>query len=154
MCGDAEDAKDVLQDTLLAASRTVGDFRGDSSVSTWLFTIARSFCIKKRRRSKFAPHVVHSLVPWVTLWEQAMERDLLTERELDDGYMVKFSVNGLLRGDVKSRGEFYKAGINDGWMTRNEARELEDMNPLPGLDEPLSPMNMQAPGGSPKPNDP
>lgn len=54
MCGDAEDAKDVLQDTLLAASRTVGDFRGDSSVSTWLFTIARSFCIKKRRRSKFA----------------------------------------------------------------------------------------------------
>ena len=55
MCGDSEDAKDVLQDTLLAASRTVGDFRGDSSVSTWLYTIARSFCIKKRRRSKFAP---------------------------------------------------------------------------------------------------
>jgi RNA polymerase sigma-70 factor (ECF subfamily) len=55
MCGDSEDAKDVLQDTLLAASRTVGDFRGDSSVSTWLYTIARSFCIKRRRRSKFAP---------------------------------------------------------------------------------------------------
>lgn len=55
MCGDSEDAKDVLQDTLLAASRTVADFRGDSSVSTWLYTIARSFCIKRRRRSKFAP---------------------------------------------------------------------------------------------------
>ena len=55
MCGDTEDAKDVLQDTLLAAARTVGDFRGDASVSTWLYTIARSFCIKKRRRSKFAP---------------------------------------------------------------------------------------------------
>jgi RNA polymerase sigma-70 factor (ECF subfamily) len=55
MCGDSEDAKDVLQDTLLAAARTVGEFRGDSSVSTWLYTIARSFCIKKRRRSKFAP---------------------------------------------------------------------------------------------------
>ena len=55
MCGDTEDAKDVLQDTLLAAARTVGVFRGDSSVSTWLYTIARSFCIKKRRRSKFAP---------------------------------------------------------------------------------------------------
>jgi RNA polymerase sigma-70 factor, ECF subfamily len=55
MCGDSEDAKDVLQDTLLAAARTIGDFRGESSVSTWLYTIARSFCIKRRRRSKFAP---------------------------------------------------------------------------------------------------
>jgi RNA polymerase sigma-70 factor (ECF subfamily) len=55
MCGDSEDAKDVLQDTLLAAARTIGDFRSDSSVSTWLYTIARSFCIKRRRRSKFAP---------------------------------------------------------------------------------------------------
>ncbi len=55
MCRDAEDAKDVLQDTLLAVARNVRDFRGGSSISTWLYTIARSFCIKKRRRSKFAP---------------------------------------------------------------------------------------------------
>lgn len=55
MCGDPEDAKDVLQETLLAASRNVRSFRGDSALSTWLFTIARSFCLKKRRRSKFAP---------------------------------------------------------------------------------------------------
>ncbi len=55
MCRDAEDAKDVLQETLLAAARAVRDFRGGASISTWLYTIARSFCIKKRRRSKFAP---------------------------------------------------------------------------------------------------
>jgi len=55
MCGDSEDAKDVLQETLLAAARTVGSFRGDASVSTWLYTIARSFCIKQRRRGKFEP---------------------------------------------------------------------------------------------------
>lgn len=55
MCRDPEDAKDILQETLLAAARTVKDFRGASSVSTWMYTIARSFCIKKRRRSKFAP---------------------------------------------------------------------------------------------------
>lgn len=55
MCRDPEDAKDVLQDTLLAMARGVRDFRGASSISTWLYTIARSFCIKKRRRSKFAP---------------------------------------------------------------------------------------------------
>jgi RNA polymerase sigma-70 factor (ECF subfamily) len=61
MCRDPEDAKDVLQETLLAVARTVKDFRGASSVSTWLYTIARSFCIKKRRRSKFAPEHEESL---------------------------------------------------------------------------------------------
>ncbi|HET6921818.1 MAG TPA: sigma-70 family RNA polymerase sigma factor [Anaeromyxobacteraceae bacterium] len=55
MCRDPDDAQDVLQDTLLAVARGVKDFRGASSVSTWLYTIARSFCIKKRRRSRFAP---------------------------------------------------------------------------------------------------
>jgi len=55
MCGNPEDAKDVLQETLLAMARGVTDFRGASSVSTWLYSIARSYCIKKRRRSKFAP---------------------------------------------------------------------------------------------------
>lgn len=61
MCRDPEDAKDILQETLLAVARTVKDFRGASSVSTWMYTIARSFCIKKRRRSKFAPAEEESL---------------------------------------------------------------------------------------------
>jgi RNA polymerase sigma-70 factor, ECF subfamily len=61
MCRGEEDAKDVLQETLLAAARTLPDFRGASSLSTWLYTIARSFCIKRRRRSKFAPEVEESL---------------------------------------------------------------------------------------------
>jgi RNA polymerase sigma-70 factor, ECF subfamily len=55
MCGDVEDAQDVLQETLLAAARNLGRFRGDARLSTWLYTIARSFCLKKRRTSKFAP---------------------------------------------------------------------------------------------------
>ena len=61
MCRNPEDAKDVLQDTLLAMARGVRDFRGSSSISTWLYTIARSFCIKKRRKSKFAPEDEGSL---------------------------------------------------------------------------------------------
>lgn len=61
MCGDDEDAADVLQETLLAAARTLPEFRGASSVSTWLYTIARSFCIKRRRTSKFAPPHLNSL---------------------------------------------------------------------------------------------
>jgi len=61
MCRDPEDAKDVLQDTLLAMARGIRDFRGASSISTWIYAIARSFCIKKRRRSTFAPEEERSL---------------------------------------------------------------------------------------------
>jgi RNA polymerase sigma-70 factor (ECF subfamily) len=55
MCGNVEDAGDVAQESLISMARSLRDFRGDSSVSSWLYTIARRFCIKKRRRSKFAP---------------------------------------------------------------------------------------------------
>jgi RNA polymerase sigma-70 factor (ECF subfamily) len=55
LCRHREDAEDVLQESLLAAARGLSRFRGEASISTWLFAIARSFCIKKRRRSVFAP---------------------------------------------------------------------------------------------------
>jgi RNA polymerase sigma-70 factor (ECF subfamily) len=61
MCSDPEDAKDIAQDTLLAAARGLRDFRGASSLSTWLFAIARSFCIKKRRTRVAAPREFVSL---------------------------------------------------------------------------------------------
>ncbi len=61
MCRNPDDAEDVLQDTLLAMARGVRDFRGASSLSTWLYSIARSFCIKKRRRSRFAPATESSI---------------------------------------------------------------------------------------------
>jgi RNA polymerase sigma-70 factor (ECF subfamily) len=55
MCGDAEDAQEVAQDTMLSMVKSLRGFRGEASLSTWLYTVARSFCIKKRRRSKGAP---------------------------------------------------------------------------------------------------
>lgn len=58
LCRNSADAEDVVQETLLAAALALGRFRGDASPSTWLYTIARSFCIKKRRRSNHAPEVV------------------------------------------------------------------------------------------------
>src|SRR5271166_199112 len=61
MCRDPEDAKDVVQETLLAAARGMREFRGGASLSTWLFTIARSFCIKKRRRRAGSPSEFLSL---------------------------------------------------------------------------------------------
>ena len=61
MCGDTDDAEEVLQETLLAMARTIRGFRGESSLSTWMYTIARSFCIKKRRRRKDAPKATEPL---------------------------------------------------------------------------------------------
>ena len=86
MCGRTEDAQDVLQETLFAAARTVRGFRGASFVSTWLYTIARSFCIKKRRRRVFAPKVVSlEADPAAARTAAAPDRDperMLADREL------------------------------------------------------------------------
>ena len=52
MCGDEQDARDVLQETLVALVRSVREIRGTSRLSTWLYSVARSFCIKQRRKAK------------------------------------------------------------------------------------------------------
>lgn len=100
--------------------------------------------------SFFGAHVGHTLQPWVTLWEQAMLRDLLSEQDIESGIEAKFMLQGLMRGSAKERAEFYTSAINAGWMTRNEARRLEDMNPIDGLDKILTPLNMSD-GSAPPP---
>lgn len=92
--------------------------------------------------SFFIAHVVHSLGPWFKRWEDAAGRDLLTQEEVANGMSARFFPAALMRGDAAARSTFYKEAILTGWMTRNEARELEDMNPLDGLDRPLRPLNM------------
>lgn len=52
MCGDEESAREVLQETMIAAFKNLPGFRGDAALSTWLFQIARSFCIKERRGAR------------------------------------------------------------------------------------------------------
>ena len=61
MCGHAQDAEDVVQDTFLSAFRYLKDFRGQSSLSSWLYKIASSACIEKRRLRKDQPRNVLSL---------------------------------------------------------------------------------------------
>lgn len=84
---------------------------------------------------------VHTVRPWTVNWEQEAHRSLLTESERKE-YFVEHQIDGLLRGDFKTRVEGYNSAITTGWMVRNEARELENMNPIDGMDEPLVQMNM------------
>lgn len=85
--------------------------------------------------------VVYTLGPWLKRIEQAIRRDLLvgTDRLR---YFAEFNVDSLLRGDIVSRYTAYGIAIEKGFKTRNEVRRSENLNPLPGLDVPLRPLNM------------
>ena len=83
--------------------------------------------------------VMHTMTPWAERWEASIESELLLE---GDDIEVEFDFANLMRGDAASRASYYQSGIQNGWLTRNEARIAENLNPLEGLDEPLRPLNM------------
>ena len=71
--------------------------------------------------------VQHCLLPHLKRWESAIARDLIVD---DDIYFAEHSVSGLLRGDHASRSAYYVSALQNGWMTINEIRELENLNPI------------------------
>lgn len=73
-----------------------------------------------------------TLVPIVRQYEQEFNRKLLTPRQRRIGYTFKFNVNALLRGDIKTRGDFYFKGVRSGLFTPNEVRAWEELPPVPG----------------------
>lgn len=74
--------------------------------------------------------VKYTLDPWVCRWEQSMVRRLLRESE-KPRYFIKFNVDGLLRGDYQSRMNGYAIGRQNGWMSANDIRELENLDRIP-----------------------
>ena len=74
--------------------------------------------------------VKYTLDPWVVRWEQALQRTLFSESEKRQ-YFVKFNVDGLLRGDYQSRMNGYAVGRQNGWLSSNDIRELENLNRIP-----------------------
>lgn len=80
-----------------------------------------------------------TMLPWCERIEASIEFDLVFD---DENIDIEFDFTRLLRGDSASRASYYHNGILDGWLTRNEARRSENLPPLPGLDEPLRPLNM------------
>ena len=74
--------------------------------------------------------VKYTLDPWVIRWEQSIQRALLTNGEKSQ-YFVKFNLEGLLRGDYQSRMNGYAIGRQNGWMSANDIRELENLDRIP-----------------------
>ena len=73
---------------------------------------------------------VHTIRPWLVRIEQAMNRALLSEQE-KGRFFVQFNIDGLMRGDYKSRMEGYAIARQNGWMSANDIRALENQNPIP-----------------------
>ena len=77
--------------------------------------------------------VKYTLDPWVIRWEQSIQRSLLS-RDEKAVYFVKFNLEGLLRGDYQSRMNGYAIGRQNGWMSANDIRELENLDRIPAKD--------------------
>ena len=77
--------------------------------------------------------VKYTLDPWVCRWEQSMQRALLKPDE-KSAYFLKFNVDGLLRGDYQSRMNGYAVGRQNGWMSANDIRELENLDRISAED--------------------
>lgn len=85
----------------------------------------------------FIAHVVHTLMPWYTRIEQSADVNLLTKAERQQGYYSKFMAQALMRGASKDRAEYFAKALGSGgspaWMTQDEVRALEEMNPMGGI---------------------
>ena len=86
-------------------------------------------------------YVTYTLMPYLTRIEQEMNLKLFRTNELGKTF-VEFNVNGLLRGDVKTRNEAYKTAIQNGYMSINEVRQKENLNSIEGGDQHFIQMNM------------
>ena len=87
----------------------------------------------------FSAHVKHTLAPWHRSWTQSIDEMLL------DGsgpLFAEFDTRYLVAGDSKDRAQWARTMVEMGIYTRNEIRDYEGLDPLPGLDEPLTPLNM------------
>ena len=74
--------------------------------------------------------VKYTLEPWLVRWEQSMIRALISSSD-KAAYFIKFNVDGLLRGDYQSRMNGYAIGRQNGWMSANDIRELENLDRIP-----------------------
>lgn len=77
--------------------------------------------------------VKYTLDPWIVRWEQALNKTLLS-KDQKNKFFFKFNVEGLLRGDYQSRMQGYAVGRQNGWMSANDIRMLEDMDKIPAED--------------------
>lgn len=81
----------------------------------------------------------NTILPWVKRWESEFNKKLFMN---DKAHYIRFNMEGLLRGDIKSRYEAYTKGRQWGWISANDVRRFENLAPIEGGDAYLQPLNM------------
>lgn len=94
--------------------------------------------------------VQHCIRPWAVRFEQVLHATLLSDTpQQKRSYFFEFQIDGLLRGDIQSRYQAYQVGRQAGFLSINDIRRLENLDPVEGGDDYLEPLNMQ-PVGAPR----
>lgn len=83
----------------------------------------------------------YTMLPWTTQWEQQLNQKLLMP-EQKEKYFFEFLYDKLLRADSESRAKYYQAAVNTGWMSHNDVRRKENMNPIEGGETHYRPLNL------------
>lgn len=98
----------------------------------------------------FLSFATHTIRPWCVRWEQSINRCLFTPKDRKKIF-AEFKLDALLRGDLSSRSAAYATGRQWGWLSVNDIRNLENLNPVDNGDIYLQPMNMVEAGTEPEP---
>lgn len=149
-----EEGMDYLQMSMTAEdSQFLGtrEFQA-AEIARWFRMPPHKVGIRKDEKYNSMEHaaleyVTDTLLPWLIRWEEECNAVLLGPAERDE-YFFEHNVSGLLRGDIKTRYEAYKTAILTGFMSRNEARRMENWNAEDGLDVFLEPSNNNSPVGA------
>jgi RNA polymerase sigma-70 factor, ECF subfamily len=128
MCGAAADAEDLVQETFLNVFKYLKDFRGETKFKNWLFRIAASVCIKKRRKSKFAPDHEFSLEEFLPADEAGVEQPVPSWAALPLDQVLNEELRGRLHEAVLGLPEKYRAVLvlrdMEGFSTEESAQIL------------------------------
>jgi len=122
--------------------------QGVNEVARWLNISAQKLKNNKDVNNSISEslerqHVSDSILPWAIKFQQEYDRKLFSEKEKQSGIYTKFNTDSLLSADKVAQADYWSKLIQAGVLTRNEVRALLDRNDLTGLDEPLTPVNVQ-----------
>lgn len=92
--------------------------------------------------------IVYTMLPWFKRWEENLNLQLLSDESKRKNRYFEFKVDALLRGDAQTRASAYAQGRQWGWLSVNDIRRLENMDPIPNGDIYLQPLNMSEAGSA------
>ena len=128
MCAESRDAEDVVQETFLNAFRYLKDFRYETKFKNWLYRIATSNCIKKRRKSKFAPERELSMEEFLPQDEAAVDRQVPTWATLPLDQVLNEELGRTLKQAIGQVPEKYRVVLVlrdiEGFSTEESAQIL------------------------------